>query len=187
VSTAKYIPALDKYLVWQSGAPKLATREELLACCCGCECPCASWPPESWPCGGLNQTYAVTNGYASPVDAAAIILHQDMYGNPDCSGDVMAWQEWRLSSSQTVTAGDTPCGWAGTTAGNWEARSNTSPTWTAIANIEISLYLDACVWKVVASVTMVKNTGQTPVGAYANQGIGECGSGVRQWAGVGVS
>jgi len=43
MSTAKYIPLLDKYLVWQDGAPKLATAAQLRACCCpggypGCAC-----------------------------------------------------------------------------------------------------------------------------------------------------
>ena len=38
---------------------KIAVHED---CCCGppTSCPCKHWPPASWPCSGLNQTYNVS-------------------------------------------------------------------------------------------------------------------------------
>lgn len=45
MSTAKYIPSMDKYLLWQGGKPKFATRAELEACCCEPSCPdCTTCP-----------------------------------------------------------------------------------------------------------------------------------------------
>jgi hypothetical protein len=50
------------YVINESGNRQLVTEEQFRECCCPapCSCPCGgTWPPESWPCGGLLETYGM--------------------------------------------------------------------------------------------------------------------------------
>lgn len=80
MNKSSYIPAWDKFLVWQGGKPVLATRQELEDCCCATDCHhytllCVTYsiagvwarvsifPGEGTPCilGGLSCTGAVVS------------------------------------------------------------------------------------------------------------------------------
>jgi hypothetical protein len=45
------------------GRVSLVSRAKFKECCCPppapCECPCETWPPSEWPCGGLLEEYYV--------------------------------------------------------------------------------------------------------------------------------
>jgi len=115
-------------------------------------CPCETWPPESWPCGGLNQTYHVEFDYV-------------LYGAYPCVTPIAS-----CHISMDVTAVPSPffpCEWG------VNADSGTS-CGTMIVNI----IGGARCWLVQAtSVTLMKPTGKadksvgsTPIGtAYVPQ------------------
>lgn len=73
----------------------LGTAE--LNTCCGapCSCPCTtSWPPASWPCGGLNQTYSIT-------------CTIQFWDNVPCSGPFVCEE----TLTTVVSPGGSSCSW----------------------------------------------------------------------------
>jgi hypothetical protein len=49
------------YVINESGNRQLVTQEQFEDCCCPAPltCPCeGAWPPATWPCGGLLETYS---------------------------------------------------------------------------------------------------------------------------------
>lgn len=130
-------------------------------CPCGPEppapnsCPCISWPPTSWPCERLNQTYWVTFHYRSVICSG-----------PGCTSGCTVCEE-DLDIIVTAYEGR-QCTWYGG-----------DPFSTCLPYSQIELYLDAGKWVLyvpgLAAALMVyseKTTGLTPVGIYpdAEQG-----------------
>lgn len=169
--------------LWLNDLSDLIGRLELFGadewCVAPCACPCASWPPKSWPCGGLNETYAIDNGLTSPYDASAIFWR--MTSGAD-------WTEYRLSSPVIVAAHDSvSCLWVGD--GQVEIRAFVGGVlydWTALPNTwTFTMTLNTvapCFWGISASFDApgtkppgaVKDVGMTPVGAFLS-GDNACG------------
>lgn len=183
-----------------SGIPFIATRDELENCCCKpCVCPCEDWPPESWPCGGLIEQYVADNGYTSPIDSTSILYYQELYGNPDCSGNPLAWREWRLTRALTMTADLTSsCRWTGNPYGKLQMRETLYPDWEDVEYPEdfiIELDLTTCFWTFQMRIGFDpsgKDMGSTPAGHYrilaeqaTNEGVCD-GFGTKHWKGIDV-
>ena len=72
-------------------------------------CPCDPWPPESWPCGGMNETYQLSYRLQR-------WLKTDCDGPPDVD---------QLNSCTLTADASTPCQWVGDCGvlylllGNW--------------------------------------------------------------------
>lgn len=89
-------------------------------CPCGCACACSPWPPSSWPCGGLLETYSVSGEY----DFGS--------GNP---ADTF--------TGITVTAvSGTPCAWAG--SGTSDTLGNTVDLYLELSPPGTVPELEAC-------------------------------------------
>ena len=119
-------------------------------CCAPCDCPCAgTWPPASWPCGGLVESYDVSFTWTG-------------YDTYNCTGN-----DTSCSATITVSADSAgSCVWAGT-----DSSSYCSP-------FQVVLGLSQeCEWSAeltsnkFALPTVQKATGSTPVGGY---GSSEC-------------
>lgn len=143
-------------------------------CPCGppCSCPCVgTWPPASWPCGGLLEEYSFELpawGFAN-------------YEGSSCSGDFIEGIGNRVLAV-TVTAGDTSCTWEGT--GMWQTHIDDPKggtlNWGDYEEVVITVSLvddPECRWEVeVASADNPSNilwfgyklTGLTPAGQYVD-------------------
>jgi len=157
----------------KDGQPIYMTRAEFEACCCPepeppapCECPCETWPPETWPCGGLVEDIAFElhpTGYAA-------------YRGPTCSGDFIEGIGNRVLPC-TLSAGETPCTWEG--VGMWQAHvddPNGTPFWGDAFEVSITVRLvgaPVCRWEIQVfddNDSLIwsghKPTGLTPAGQY---------------------
>lgn len=89
MSNATYIPAWDKYLLWQDGAPVLATAAELEACCCCERCAEGSnWyciGPEDGTCWQTVICLTAEEAAAYPLGGMKII-----HGPYECKEDAVA-------------------------------------------------------------------------------------------------
>lgn len=157
----------------------LANGSLMGECCCGevpapCSCPCESWPPESWPCGGLNETYVATNGHVSPFDGASICHREECIdSSPPGSEAIGNAGEIRIVGSLVFTAGgawDETCRW--TALGDIQRRSIDkngviTENWTDTEPFEMNLflntYVEPCRWQLSLAY---KQEGTTPVGTY---------------------
>jgi hypothetical protein len=111
------------------------------ACCCDDgpapgSCPCGSWLPGSWPCGGLNETYRLTCDY-------------EYWSNTDCTGSLL----YTDHVNTIVTA-------------FYDEFFLPSCTWVSGDGNQF-LYLGDDGWHVqMFDGDAVKDTGDTPIGAY---------------------
>lgn len=147
--------------IWLNDLSDLLTVLETLRYDGPSSCPCEPWPPEEWPCGGLNQTYLVSNGLVSPYDEALCYRHFD-----DGEG---GWGEMRLKAPQTVTAASS-CRWSGGAQYplNIQRRGNTNLKWTDYVGKPITLFLSKCRWQVTigAYISRCLLHASLPVGNY---------------------
>ena len=167
----------------ESGTPVAVTVDEVYddcAECCGdlapCSCPCeGTWPPTSWPCGGLVEEYVLSNGTTSYYDGA--VCYATAQGEP-----LSAITEFRLVGDVTCTATANSCEWEGP-AGSVESRyigydidGNPSVVldWTAVGPARI--ILSNCAWTGGGYGT-TEETGQTPAGEYLGADVGTLCSG----------
>ena len=154
------------------GIPQIYTREQFEECCCQppapCECPCETWPPESWPCGGLLEEYSFTlppRGFME-------------YDGTTCSGDLLGGLGYRILPC-TLTADGTPCTWEGLAISQITIDDpQGSPTWDDDYEVQITVRLvdtPDCQWvyEVVRADNQAhvlwsghKPTGLTPAGQY---------------------
>jgi len=163
----------------ESGTPVAVTVDDVYddcAECCGdlapCTCPCeGTWPPASWPCGGLVEEYVLSNGTTSYYDGIVC------YATAQRSGLNSMAVEYRFVGDVTCTATANSCEWEGP-AGSVESRyigydidGNPSVVldWTAVGPARI--ILSNCAWTDGYAGT-TKETGQTPVGEYLGAAVG---------------
>ena len=132
-------------LPMQDGKLVLITQAEFEDCCCEepdapTVCPCDPWPPESWPCGGLLETYAVSG--------TVEVLSGDDAGIWDVAGTVVASPE-------------NTCQWNDLTA--TQTRQSDSKVYEVGLRLELGWTLS-----VIGGVggNGNKPTGLTPVGSY---------------------
>jgi hypothetical protein len=154
------------------GVPAIYSEADIEECCCPapCECPCETWPPESWPCGGLLEEYI----FELPPWGSA------EYDNATCSGDVIEVSVFgnRILPC-TLTAGESPCTWEGLAMRQFtDDDPQGSPTWYDTYDVLIRVRLvDAppCRWVLeVVEADSPSNvlwsghklTGLTPTGEY---------------------
>jgi hypothetical protein len=131
-----------------------------------CDCPCTgTFPPESWPCGGLLEEYAISNGLVSPYDAAAIVARV-----VDSGEDPPLVTEVRLTGAVVATAADLCLWYGGEDAAEVQERTSPSMTWgtayTLTGSAEIGLA--SCAWycELPGYNLTIKATGLTPIGDY---------------------
>ena len=142
-------------------------------CCAPCDCPCeGTWPPASWPCGGLVEEYVMSNGTTSYYDSAACYATAE--GEP-----LSAISELRLVGDVTVTATTTSCEWE-SSASSVERRDITydiggNPSvlldWYTVGPATINLDTSNCIWS-AGGAGAVKETGPTPAGEYLGADVG---------------
>ena len=127
--------------------------------CAPDSCPCVSWPPDSWPCGGLAEEYNVSNNLESPHDSTMVVVYDT------CAG---GWFEWRVKADAgTVTAVATACRWEGDIL---EYRVNGGAWFDSPLGGRCDVYLLYGKW-IIRSLSGdghgEKATGQTPAGTFA--------------------
>jgi len=165
----------------ESGTPVAVIIDEVYddcAECCGdlapCSCPCTSWPPTSWPCGGLVEEYVMSNGTTSYYDGT--VCYATAQGEP-----FSFISELRLVGDVTCAATANSCEWEGP-ANSVERRDisydgDGNPSvfidWRPVSAARI--LLSNCAWTNGAGTT--KETGQTPVGEYLGADVGALCSG----------
>ena len=155
------------YVINESGNRQLVTQEQFEDCCCPapCACPCVgTWPPSTWPCGELLETYLLsfTTSVPSPVSGS---------------------REYRPLSSTVLTAtasaplssGD--CDWSSLSV-SIEQRVHNGSTWGTWTGTTVNMYINhkktaTCGWSVnitagLSFIGGIKVVGQTPIGSYAN-------------------
>jgi hypothetical protein len=150
------------------GVPAIYSAADIEECCCPpppapCECPCETWPPESWPCGGLLEEYAVD-----------IFLRFTEYeSETECTGSPFAIFEWRVKGGPGVVSADTTCGWADAElVMEQRAKIGDGPftEWEEItpsATVELTEINEVCAWKfLVLGYFFFKDTGSSPIGSY---------------------
>ena len=146
-------------------------------CCAPCDCPCAgTWPPASWPCGGLVEEYVMSNGTTSYYDGAACYATAE--GEP-----LSMITEFRLVGDVTCTATTTSCEWEGP-ASSVERRDvmydiSGNPGWVTdwYTSGAAKINLINSTWD-AGGAGAVKETGLTPVGEYLGADVGTlCDSG----------
>lgn len=167
----------------ESGTPVAVIIDEVYAdCteCCGdlapCDCPCTSWPPTSWPCGGLVEKYVMSNGTTSYYDGTPCFATARPGIFPLSSNF-----EVRLVGDVTCTATANSCEWEGPADSvelrgmTWDMNNNPSVyvDWYPIGAARI--LLSNCAWDTVYGGS--KKTGQTPVGEYPGGDEGSLCSG----------
>lgn len=125
-------------------------------------CPCGTWPPTTWPCGGLVEEYVASNGTTSFFDGTPCYA--------TAQGEAFgAVTELRLVGAVTCTATANSCEWEGP-ANSIERRDimydgDGNPSvfldWRAVGAAKINL--SGCAW---AIESFRRPTGQTPAGEY---------------------
>lgn len=165
--------AAEPFLAWVRISPPYAYAAPAT-------CPCTSWPPASWPCGGLVEEYTISNAFTSLVDGATIASAAYYYSDQDGTGTIVDYVETRiLNDSATATAYATSsCTWR-TAYGTLQVRSssNVDPlAWETINDPEeeVGFYEIVGFWAVLpyggnGDVVGSKDTGLTPVGNYVEE------------------
>ena len=138
-------------------------------CCCEevapCECPCGSWPPEAWPCGGLVEEYSI-----SDISVAVEEYASSLFDPPSVCGTGSALRSGTLTADIPIIVemvSDQSCQWFGRGDGELAFGSGSPITgnqWTVWLH-------PGCYWRVQfdASGLLVefrKYTGITPIGRY---------------------
>ena len=154
-------------------------------------CPCTSWLPTSWPCGGLTQEYQVTGNLASRYDSEAIVQeYREWQPLPTAK-----WLIVEFRASGNATASSTPCYWNlnlerrsmqynGTLEGGpttffsesgWNSIT-TQPPFVTPGWIELSptpeltgQWVGKFSWSFDSGVPTFKETGLTPAGDYVGE------------------
>lgn len=153
-------------------------------------CPCTNWPPSSWPCGGLTESYTIKAGSW---------FHWDVYWESGCTGTNLSWQHIEVLADVTVTAdGIASCLWNNWGSANANTRVTTSygTDWSGWGFYQVALY-PAGWWQVQVSAResdygpsysddAYKQTGLTPAGNYPIGLPGDCLYGTRYTASVTV-
>lgn len=110
-----------------------------------CACPCSTWPPESWPCAGLLESY---------------LTSLEIYSGSSGWG-------WRWSD-QPVAAANTSCTWINTTA-DIETTIDGGSIWFP-TTATIILRLSCSEWELgtfIVGLPLAKRLiGLTPPGSY---------------------
>lgn len=118
-------------------------------------CPCTIANPTGWPCGGLTETYTITQWEYSYVSGANTRI-------------------WRLKTPHVVTS-TVKCLYSGATYADVEVSLDSGATWTDSTNVYITVNLHAILgWTVIAQLDLVPNfievhktTGLNPIGSYS--------------------
>lgn len=139
------------------GAPKDNPDEfQLEFCPAPTTCPCTEVDPSTWPCGGLNETYTITQWEYSFVVGSNTRI-------------------WRLKTPHVVTDRTNDlCGYSNSSNADVEISLDSGATWADTSSVFISLSLSASLgWEVLAQLDGVPNfiathktTGKTFVGFY---------------------
>ena len=150
---------------WHDGKPNLITQSDFEDCCCKPpapgSCPCESWPPESWPCGGMleqiSANYVRTSTY---FDNAS-----------ECTGDINNIIGFRTNGNVVLTADpDIPCMWAA--EGTFIQQGEGNPiVWgdpvLGIINVRLGTTPQGdFAWIFDQDDIFYKRTGLTPIGEY---------------------
>jgi len=159
-------------------------------------CPCTSWLPTSWPCGGLTQEYQVTGNLASRYDSEAIVQEYREWLSFSAKWLIV---EFRVSGN--ATASSTSCYWDldlerrsmqynGTLEGGpttfysesgWNSIT-TPPVFPGYVQLQAGQWVGRFAWIPDNAVPTIKETGLTPAGDYVGElwvpypgGVGEYG------------
>jgi hypothetical protein len=156
------------------GVPAIYIAADIEECCCPapCECPCASDPATSWPCGGLLESYVLT----------AFFEEITSYDSTGCVGSVTSKHQRRMSSLHVTVTATGGCFWGSgdgfTTAElplerrDWDTATSTWGDWYSVSSEDIGITLDStfdCKWKASRGFGLEyasKFTGATPAGNY---------------------
>ena len=150
------------------GPPEPLTEAQIEECCAPApsECPCTSWPPSEWPCGGLVEQYSIqgsvnrtcvgTSGMESliisPVNASAATT-TCLWSVPSSERISAIFIEYCNGGSQNphfVT------GFSIQLAPNWPG----GRSWLVTIGFTLSSGGPGYIYR------FVKSTGQTPLGSY---------------------
>ena len=128
-------------------------------CILPCSCPCGTYPPASWPCVGLLETYSAT------------MTGSSLFLESGC-GATYAQREWRLnpSLSQVVTA-SAKCKWESVAnLVQRRAKTGTDPwgAWTDVGSLKVD-FVDGAYWRMYFESYgyMLKASGCDPVGSFS--------------------
>ena len=122
-------------------------------------CPCAgSWPPESWPCGGLLEEYSLTSFYV------------EYFLSGVATGDL-----FRVTGPITLSANAAfPCQWVDAgefefydeSIGEWVVQEDWYPVLLELRADGWYVFVDSSSNDYVGGGGFYKTTGLTPVGSY---------------------
>jgi len=121
-----------------------------------CTCPCGTWPPASWPCGGLVEVYTLAAGSYIEIE------------NYNDTGNTWRWQ----AVDDIELTADSSCRWANNTTATTQLYIDGTPTGSPFAGWwEVAL--EDCEWRLYEYIgsggTYVpKTTDLTPIGMYEN-------------------
>ena len=168
--TLWYNPSTGRPYRNAGGNPMYGTQAQLEACCCPapCACPCGTWPPESWPCEGLTEQYAVGLDFT----------REWFYSVEDCSGAPDMSVSAHIDVIVTATPG--PCGWTGLLMYDFG-----DPLGSVAVYVDINLVgTPPCHWECTVTVFMEGCTGEKASGGTPPGTYGDC---TRCWGGSGFS
>lgn len=134
---------------YASSVLKYQSNVSIGACCplYSATCPCTTWPPESWPCGGLVEIYHITGTI-------------EIYDNITCSGSPVQTINMDLDLPYVP---ETSCRWSGDDPGYlyYPRLTGVTGAW----NVEVSyLYLPYLSY----GLANLSKFGVTPVGNYGD-------------------
>ena len=140
------------------GPPKTVSIDDIN--CFPTTCPCTVANPGAWPCGGLLQTYTIS---------------QWEYELPAGGGFAVGQRILRLKSGHTVTdrVSDT-CAWVNAAQAPVEYSDDFGATWADVNNYFMTVQLDTTQgWEVLVQlpsldfISVFKTSDQDPIGSYA--------------------
>jgi len=126
--------------------------------CAPCSCPCTSWPPSSWPCGGLVEVYTLAAGsYIELVESGVSYRWQATIDVALTAAGPCYWTSDLSETNTQVYIDGTPTG--PQTVGWWE------------------VMLEDCQWDLYQQFGIAefvpKTTGQSPAGYYQSRQSGD--------------
>jgi len=150
----------------ESGTPVAVTVDKVYddcAECCGdlapCTCPCeGTWPPASWPCGGLVEVYTLAEGsYIELVDSGVSYRWQATIAVALTATSSCSWTSNLSETNTQLYIDGTPTG--PEFVGRWE------------------VFLLDCQWELYQQIGLTdfvpKTTGQSPAGHYQSRQSGD--------------
>ena len=123
--------------------------------CAPCTCPCeGTWPPASWPCGGLVEVYTL---------AAGSYIEVENY-----NGLGQTWR-WQAVNDIQLTAYNS-CSWDNNTTATTQTYIDGTPIGSPYSGWW-EVVLEGCEWRLYeyngsGGTSVPKTTGQSPVGDY---------------------